>query len=417
MVRHDLDLLETCVGRDGFAIVYPLPEVLNKAAIVKFSCSCEHAIESSKTLGMIHKSGGFCPACTQSNSVRKRLETGVTLQDETFLEACAERDNFTIVRPLPKKITRDIEIQFVCSCGAYHSKVLRWIGHSGGFCGPCTLIHTNLKKKESNKYSKNMLELCAQRDGFELVLPLPGDLVQDSRIQFTCSCGKACEKTFNCILNFGKGFCTECTRIHTTEKTIQTCMEKYGTNFPGQNDEVKEKQALTNIERYGSRNALSNPDVQAKAKETLMRRYGVEFCMQVPEIAERASSSAFRSKTYTFPSGKQVQLHGFEPQALDILMKECIPEENNFTSKAEVPEVHYFNENGYRRYYVDIFMPPRRMIEVKSIWYLQKDYLTNIQKHKACLYLGYDHQIWVLNDQGAILKIIGGGEIYGKNKL
>jgi len=65
------------------------------------------------------------------------------------------------------------------------------------------------------------------------------------------------------------------------EKSIQTCLEKYGVDNISKLDEVKFKRDQTNIERYGYRCSLNNPEVRKKSIETSRERYGVDYSLSI----------------------------------------------------------------------------------------------------------------------------------------
>jgi len=51
---------------------------------------------------------------------------------------------------------------------------------------------------------------------------------------------------------------------------------KYGTDFPWQSEEVKDKIKKTNLERYGVENVFSNNNIKNKIKKTNLEKYGAE---------------------------------------------------------------------------------------------------------------------------------------------
>ena len=60
------------------------------------------------------------------------------------------------------------------------------------------------------------------------------------------------------------------------EKSKQTCLEKYGTEYSSQSENNKVKSAETKRKRYGNKN-FNN---RAKAKQTCLEKYGVESYAQ-----------------------------------------------------------------------------------------------------------------------------------------
>ena len=86
----------------------------------------------------------------------------------------------------------------------------------------------------------------------------------------------------------------------------------------------------------------------------------------------------FKFKKYTYPDGKIAYVQGYEPFALDDLIKLGITD--ILTCRSEVPSIWYLGKDEKRhRYFVDIYIPSlNKMIEVKSFYtynkYLEKTY-------------------------------------------
>ncbi len=214
------------------------------------------------------------------------------------------------------------------------------------------------------------------------------------------------------------------------QKTKDTFLGRFGTAHPLQNEMVKEKTKKTNNERYGCDWVLQNEDIKTKITDTTMERYGVKHTLQVPEIkeriantniekygykhpmqnaeiSERSQKNSYKLKEYVFPSGKTIKCQGYEPFALDQLIKnELIKEEDIVTSRTEVPEIWYTNIGGIKkRYYMDIYIvSQKRCIEVKSDWTIGiiKDNI--FLKHEAVKKYGHASEIWVYNGKGNIIE-------------
>jgi hypothetical protein len=110
---------------------------------------------------------------------------------------------------------------------------------------------------------------------------------------------------------------------------------------------------------------------------------------------EKCSKNAYKSKEYLFPSGKIINIQGYEHYALDELFKEGVSEEDIKTGTKNVPELWYHDESGKKhRHYVDIYIPSQnRCIEVKSSWTFAKPNV--LLKQSAAKKLGYNYEIWV----------------------
>ena len=113
-------------------------------------------------------------------------------------------------------------------------------------------------------------------------------------------------------------------------------------------------------------------------------------------------------KTYILPSGKEIMCQGYEPFALDKLIKEeKITEEYIVTGFKNVPQIWYNDESGKKhRHYVDIFIPSQnRCIEVKSEWTFKLNIHNVYLKQNAAKELGYNYEIWIYNNKKEIVEL------------
>lgn len=70
------------------------------------------------------------------------------------------------------------------------------------------------------------------------------------------------------------------------DKHEKTSLEKYGTKFPAQAPEIKEKIKETNIERYNSTCTLNSHEIRQKIKENNLKKHGKEFYNNPNKISE-----------------------------------------------------------------------------------------------------------------------------------
>lgn len=191
-------------------------------------------------------------------------------------------------------------------------------------------------------------------------------------------------------------------------KTKKTCLEKYGIDNVLQLERVILKRNQICLEKYGDEIILRTELGKQKIKQTCLEKYGVEYPQQVPEIAEKSSKNGYRKKTYTLPSGKELICQGYEPLALDKLVKEDnILEEDIVTGCKNVPQIWYNDENGKKhRHYVDIYIPSQnRCIEVKSTWTAEKNKDNIYLKQNAGKELGYNYEIWIYNYKKELIEV------------
>ena len=105
------------------------------------------------------------------------------------------------------------------------------------------------------------------------------------------------------------------------------------------------------------------------------------------------------------PSGTTRKVQGYEPFALDILLKQYT-EEQIITNRKDVPRIKYTANEKDRYYFPDIFIPhENKLIEVKSTWTIRIHKDTNQLKKDMCIALGYNYEIWCFNTKGEKIDI------------
>lgn len=183
-------------------------------------------------------------------------------------------------------------------------------------------------------------------------------------------------------------------------------LQKFGVDNPAKVPAYRAKQEATNLAKYGHTNFLASQqgvelvkqawaDPEHKAKrlqsihDTFQEKFG-GFPYQNPEIFKKAMKNGMKYRPYTMPSGKVIQVQGYEDIALDELLRGGVDEANLITDKGEVPVIWYEFEGKNRRYYPDIFIPSQnKLIEVKSSFSYQYEEAKNQAKKKACETAGF----------------------------
>jgi hypothetical protein len=279
---------------------------------------------------------------------------------------------------------------------------------------------------------------------------------RDTKIIGNCfnkTCCNSFEKSFKNMIKYG-AFCKICAKQNQQVNMKKTNNLKYGVDNPFQSNEIKEKIKKTNLEKYGVENPTYSKEIndkkvknclikygvkytcklahiiqkrktvmfekynveypmqsdicKTKFKETCLEKYGFENPQQNSEIAEKASANSYRKKTYIFPSGKEISCQGYEPFALDKLIKEDnISEDDIITGCKNVPTIWYDDEQSKKhRHYVDIFIPSQnRCIEVKSTWTAEKKKDNIYLKQSAAKQLGYNYEIWIFNAKKELVEV------------
>ena len=79
------------------------------------------------------------------------------------------------------------------------------------------------------------------------------------------------------------------------DRKVASSLAKYGTEYPWQTKEIKQKRNQTNIDIYGHACSLKNVNQQVKRKKTMLDRYGVEEPTMNKEIRAKAAAGIKQS--------------------------------------------------------------------------------------------------------------------------
>lgn len=381
---------------------------------------------------MVKKSGPYCDTCTKQNGNLKRKETKSTDEYKPKLEESLKKREKTCEEKYGNKYA-------VCS-DSVKNKIKETLAsnHGNGIINPSQIRKVQEKKKqnlinnERLRYSLTFLEKLLKDDSAVLYDEINElELIRESPIKFICKCGEPSNKSFILIKKYG-AFCKLCQDINEKKKMIETNMKnrgvpypfcdptvidkikstnfgKYGTEYPTQNEKIKQKTKNTCQKKLGVNYPQQSKIVREKSISTSIKKYAVKHPMQNAEIAEKASKSSYKLKDYTFPSGKVIKCQGYEPFALDILIKEHkIDEDDIITSRKEVPEIWYKDSDDKdHRYYGDTFIKSlNKFIEVKSTWTYKKnkekvELTKNAVKEKGFLY-----ECWVFDAKRNLIETI-----------
>ena len=210
--------------------------------------------------------------------------------------------------------------------------------------------------------------------------------------------------------------------LEIRQKLKDTCMKTYGVDNPQKSTLVRKKAESTCLERFGVKNSLLSGIIQQKVKATLQKnysvdnpgqsdiikermratnlaRYGVEYYAQCSEFSDKMYNNS--NKPYNLPSGKIIQIQGYENYAIDELLSTGYLESELLL--VHRPAVKYFwssddghGDNKWHYYHPDIVIPAEnRIIEVKSGWTYDgngtnlKLLSRNLAKEKGAVIAGY----------------------------
>jgi hypothetical protein len=200
------------------------------------------------------------------------------------------------------------------------------------------------------------------------------------------------------------------------KKRKRTNLEKYGTEFANQNPEINnklrssmnsyrfrvervEKYKDTCVEKYGKYYSATE-EFKQKTKEHYLKNYGVSHNSQIAEVLDKRWTNT-TAKKYTFPSGREEMVQGYEPYAIDELLQSGVHEEDIVVGNAKIEKyigkIIYVDDNGKEhRYFPDIYViSENKVIEVKSKYTLSKDIWIN-RKREETIRVGFAYEMKLL---------------------
>lgn len=206
------------------------------------------------------------------------------------------------------------------------------------------------------------------------------NIIDENTFFFLCNNVTVAERVY-CFINNINGLiiCPEC-------KTNTVNFQEFNTGYS----------------KCCSRKCSANSsEKKEKIKITNRKIYGADSPMQNKEILEKSQKNSYQIKIYTFPSGKNVNVQGNEPFALDILL-ETYNEKQIKTNVNDIPIISYYIDGTKHVYFCDIFLPHlNKFIEVKSQYtfnYKPEWEVINLLKQQSCKDLGYEHEIWIIDE-------------------
>ena len=298
--------------------------------------------------------------------------------NKTLLDKVCTRDNCQVelTEQQYKDLTRNKKITYICGiaeCNEKGVKKFSMMYKNGGFCNACQKKISKERRKKTNN--------------IRLGNDYPG---QNAEV-------KQKMKNTN-LIRYGKDNASK--NLEIIQKIKDTNQIRYGGNSPAQNAEVYQKVKDTNNAKYGHECSLQNAEVKQKSINTMQERYNVDHALQIAEVSAKALNNSFKSKPFTYPCGNVIQVQGFEPFALEVLVEQEKKFEDITTDRTQVPEIWYKTEDDKKhRYFCDILLHNEdKIIEVKSDWTYKQGEETIIPlKAQACIDAGFEFEIWIFD--------------------
>lgn len=180
------------------------------------------------------------------------------------------------------------------------------------------------------------------------------------------------------------------------EKSRKTMLKKYGVSNPSSLDFVKKKKREKQLKPGAMKQMIKN------YQRTSYEKYGVYNWMQLPENIEYNMSKRIKAKNYTFKTGEQIKIFGYEPFAFNILENEGYQYSDFILKDRKCIPYFDLTTNKHRRYLPDIILK-NKIIEVKSEYTITRNSITNFCKWSAAAQKFPLVEIWVISSKGNII--------------
>jgi hypothetical protein len=363
---------------------------VTRETIIHANCIYENCLKNvEKNLRQFTKNGCYCNYHIKKLCVEKRKETCMEKYGvESALQSKEIRDKGkkTCLKKFGVEYasqSKDIKKQIKQTCMEKYG-----VEHSS----------------QSQNVKEKFKQTCMEKYGVDT--PFQSEEIQE-KIKQTCMEKYGVENPFqseeikekikiNCVKSYGVENVSQSQQIK--EKKKKTLFKNYGVEYFSQSEELRKKGEQTLFNNYGVKHSLQSKEIRLKMEQTCLEKFGVENAMQNAIICEKSSKKSFSHKIYTFPSGKEIQVQGYEPFALDELIK-TLSEDDIVTGCSNVPTIAYSDAEGKQHnHFPDIFIPSQnKCIEVKSTWTAEKKKDNIFLKQNAGKQFGYNYEIWVYN--------------------
>lgn len=142
-----------------------------------------------------------------------------------------------------------------------------------------------------------------------------------------------------------------------------------------------------------------------KMKKTMNKKYNCDYAMQNTQLFLKQQKYSW--KKYKLPSGKEINIQGYENFAFDILFEQGYLETDIIYKTKSQPKIWYTFRNKKKKHYLDIYIPKEnRIIEIKSEYTFNRETDKILAKQSAAKSQNYIYEIWILSPKGEILEIM-----------
>lgn len=365
MVRYNKELLDKFCDENNLVLESSYDK-LNRETIIEGKCNTTGCCNKFyKTFRILLRSKNYCHECSVINGKIKSTETNIK--------------KYGVKNPLQnEKIRNKIK-----------NTNIKLYGTENPFQND--IIKNKIKNTILNKYG---VEHISQSNFHSI--KKKETLINNYGVDNPMKCEKFKNKVkLTNLKKYGVEYCLQNKEI--MNKMIETNLKKYGTNYSFQNEIIKNKIKEKLLTKYCVDNVSKLAKIRNKAEETMLKKYGFRYSSQNPYISDKQFANS--NKLYKFPSGKVIQIQGYENFALDILIKRYNDDEI-INRRIEMPKIFYEYKKINRVYFPDFYIPKDNLIiEVKSDYTYKKHLIKNILKAHAVRKLNYNYEVWIFDNK------------------
>jgi hypothetical protein len=389
-VQYNKELLDTIILRDNATLSTNLDK-LNVYTIIPFICSCGK--EYSKNFRSLYRnSGGFCKDCSKVIGKQKSEKTNI----EKF--GCA---NPFGSKEIQDKIKKDRMEKHGVEYSTQIKQVIEKIKNTNNSKSPEEKAAKSLKTKQTNLkvhgYSNPSQSPEIKKKKEETLMKNHGVTNPNKSPSIRAKILKTVKERY------------DQDNVSKVPAFIEKIKEALLLKTDEQRKVIQEKKTKTSLEKYGKEHpsqAVTYEEQEKRNKkreETCIDRYNVRNPIQNPQIFKKMLKSSYKLKAFIMPSGKVVKVQGYEPFALEDLLKKYSESQIIVGVDSDMPTINYIYDDKPRVYTPDIFIPhENRIIEIKSNHTYYNFYDKNLSKAEECIKLNYLYEVLIYNKKGII---------------
>ena len=279
-----------------------------------------------------------------------------------------------------------IPLRYVCGCGKISLMSLVNLRKNQVGCKDCAVAARRLDWKEVKQFFEQ--KDCVVRS------PEVDYQNNGSPLDFTCSCGEPGKTSLKSFRNGAR--CIQC----GVARRAATNVELYGAENVFASSAIKKKIREHYQRVYGVDHNMQLEECKEKVRQTSLKKFGAPNVMKTHDGLARHHAALGRDVIYSFPSGRQVIVQGYEPLCIELLLEDYTEDDLKFHASIEGSPFHYVKPETGRDscYFPDLFIASTRtVVEVKSPYFYDLEKDQNWAKWRAVRDAGFNMKVYVFS--------------------